>query len=114
MNVSGWNTPAEFFPWPWVQRASELTDSVVYRHAIEMAQELHLERARPCPDCGRSPSELFWLSVSDPEETWDRGTGRVGFLTICDDCRRQVDFLLDEELTEFQAEDWRAGRFYHG
>jgi hypothetical protein len=114
MDASRWNTPAAFFPWPWVQTAIDGADSAVYRHAIEMAQELHLGHARPCPGCGRPPGELFWFSVSDPEEMWDRGTGRVGFLTLCEDCRRQVDFLVDEELTELQAEDWRAGRFYHG
>jgi hypothetical protein len=26
----------------------------------------------------------------------------------------RFDFLVDPELTELQAEDWRAGRFYHG
>jgi hypothetical protein len=114
MDVSRWTTSATFFPWAWVQKAVDGIDSVVYRHAVAMAQELHLSRARSCPGCGRVPSDLFWLSISDPEEVWDRGTGRVGFLTLCQDCRLQVDFLVDEELTQLQDEDWRAGRFYHG
>ncbi len=53
MNVSLWNTPAAFLPWPWIQRAMDGVDSVVNRHAIEMAQELHLERTGTCPGCGR-------------------------------------------------------------
>jgi hypothetical protein len=114
MNVSQWKTPATFFPWPAVQEAVDQIDSTVHRHAIEMAQELHLERARACPQCGRPASDLFWFSISDPEEAWDRGTGRVGFLTLCERCQMQVDFLVDQELTELQAEDWREGRFYHG
>jgi hypothetical protein len=114
MDVSRWTTPAEFFPWPWVQRAIDAIESVVYRHAIKMAQDLYLQQARPCPVCGREAAELFWLSISDPEDAWDRGTGRVGFLTLCNRCHLQVDFLVDTELTELQAEEWRAGRFDHG
>lgn len=114
MSVARWKTPASFFPWPWAQRAIDQIESVVYHHSIEMAQDLHLDRARACPECGRLPKDLFWFSISDPEVAWDRGTGRVGFLTLCEKCRLQVDFLIDDELTELQAEDWRAGRFYHG
>jgi hypothetical protein len=114
MSVARWKTPATFFPWPWVQRAIDQIESVVYRHAIQMAQDLHLDRAQACPGCGRSPADLFWFSISDLEEAWDQGTGRVGFLTLCEPCQLQVDFLVDEELTELQAEEWRAGRFYHG
>ena len=114
MGVARWETPARFFPWPWVQRALDQIESVVYRHSIRMAQDLHLDRARACPECGRSPGDLSWFSISDPEEAWDRGTGRVGFLTLCERCQLQVDFLIDDELTALQEEDWRAGRFYHG
>jgi hypothetical protein len=53
---------------------------------------------------------LFWFSVSDPEAAWDAGTGRVGFLTLCERCQLQVDFLIDPELTEMQAEQWRECR----
>jgi hypothetical protein len=111
--MSRWKTPAAFFPWPWVQKAIDGIEGIVYRHAVKLAHDLHLGRARSCPGCGRAPSDLFWVSISDPEEAWDKGTGRVGFLTLCEDCRLQVDFLVDEELTELQAKEWRAGRFYH-
>ena len=113
MRVADWTTPAHFFPWPYVQKAVDRIDAVVYRHSITFAQSLHLERARSCPECGRGAAELFWVGISDPEEAWDAGTGRVGFLTRCENCQLQVDFLMDAELTDLQAEDWRAGRFYH-
>lgn len=113
MNVSGWETPARFFPWNHVCCEILAIDPVVYDIAMEAAQDLHLDRASACPICRRPPSDLFWCSVTSPEETWDAGTGEVGFLTICETCRLQVDFLVDRELTELQEEAWRSGRFFY-
>ena len=110
MDVTRWQTPATFFPWPHVQQYIDRIDSTVYHAAIEFAQEQFLEKSRPCPGCGDPPSGLFWLSVTDPEAAWDVGTGRVGFLTVCKRCRLQVDFLVDQELTDMQAEQWRECR----
>ncbi len=110
MNVMCWKTPAAFFPWPHVQQYINGIDSTVYHVAIELAQEQFLTQAKPCPLCGTPAVELFWLSVTDPEAAWDAGTGRVGFLTLCKRCRLQVDFLIDAELTQIQAEQWQACR----
>jgi hypothetical protein len=110
MDVTHWKTPAAFFPWPHVQEYVDRIDPAVYRAAIELAQEEFLARASPCPQCGTPAAELFWFSVTDPEAAWDAGTGRVGFLTTCKRCQLQVDFLVDPELTEMQAEQWRACR----
>jgi hypothetical protein len=77
MHVSDWQTPAQFFPWQYVQKGIDRIDPVAYRHSIRAAQEIHLERARACPECGRASSNLFWVSISDPEPAWDAGTGRL-------------------------------------
>jgi hypothetical protein len=82
----------------------------VYHVAVEMAQEQFMGQARPCPHCGRAPADLFWFSVSSPEEKWDGGTGQVGFMTLCEQCKHQVDFLVDKELTDMQAEQWQDHR----
>jgi hypothetical protein len=110
MNVSRWRTPASFFPWPHVQRYIDSIDSTVYHVAIEMAQERFLAQAKPCPHCGGAAAGLFWFSVSSPEEAWDAGTGQVGFMTLCERCNLQVDFLVDQELTDMQAQQWRDHR----
>ena len=106
-NVSRWRTPAAFFPWPHVRRSIDAIDAQVYRHAVRTAIETDGHRAKSCPDCGASPENLAWVTVTSPEETWAAGTGETGFLTICRDCRRQVDFLVDPELTALDAEGWR-------
>ena len=43
-------------------------------------------------------------------QAWDAGTGRVGFLTLCKICHLQVDFMIDNELTEMQDNQWRECR----
>lgn len=106
MDVTSWKTPAEFFPWEHVQQYIDRIDATVYRAAVTFAQEEMLARARPCPHCGRAAAELSWVSVADAEVAWDAGTGRVGFLTLCVHCKRQVDFLVEVELTEMQAAQW--------
>jgi len=107
MNVSGWETPATFFPWPHVQRYIDQIDAQVYRVSIKFAKEIHGSGARSCPTCGRPSGELFWFSITSPEEDWDAGTGRVGFLTLCERCELQVDFLVDQDLTDMQTQQWR-------
>jgi hypothetical protein len=110
MSVARWKTPATFFPWPHVQRYIDSIDSTVHHVAVEMAKERYLAQAKACPSCGQAPADLFWFSVTSPEEAWDVGTGQVGFLTLCKHCKLQVDFLVDQELTDMQAEQWRDYR----
>jgi hypothetical protein len=110
MDVTRWKTPASFFPWAHVQQYLDRIDSTVYRAAIGFAQGQFLAGAQPCPQCGCAATELFWFSVTDPEAAWAAGVGRVGFLTLCKRCKLQVDFLIDQELTEMQAGQWRECR----
>jgi hypothetical protein len=110
MAVTRWKTPASFLPWSHVQQYIDRIDSTAYRLAIEFAKEQFLAQSKPCPQCGNPASELFWFSAADPEAVWDAETGRVGFLTVCLRCKLQVDFLIDPELTEMQAQPWRECR----
>jgi len=110
MSVARWETSATFFPWPYDQQYIQRTDSTVYHHAVSGAQEMLIAEASPCPQCGQPAKDLSWFSVSDPEVDWDAGIGRVGWLTICERCRLQVDFLLDQEMTDMQTEQWRDSR----
>ena len=110
MNVTRWRTPAAHFPWPQVQRSMDRIDETVYLPAIEYAQGQFIGGVRACPRCRTPPSGLFWVSVTDAEPAWDAGKGRVGFLTVCKSCKLQVDFVIDPELTEMQAEQWRQCR----
>jgi hypothetical protein len=110
VDVSGWHTPAAYFPWRHLQTYVDAIDVQVYQAARELAQEQYLPAARPCPGCEADAASLFWFSVTDPEPAWDAGTGRVGFIAVCVPCRLQVDFFIDPELTQMQAEQWRACR----
>jgi hypothetical protein len=110
MKVTRWKSPATFFPWPHVQKYMDQIDAQVYRVAVEMAQELLGGGARRCPACSCPPAKLFWFSVTSPEADWDAGVGRVGFMILCRGCKLQVDFLVDQELTDMQAEQWRDHR----
>ena len=104
MDMTEWTTPATHFRWLHVQQYFNRIDSAVYRHAIDMAQELHLACASCCPRCSKPPVDLTWFSVTAPVAQWQAGNGRVGFITICSDCQLQVDFLVDKELTESEQE----------
>jgi hypothetical protein len=110
MDVTRWKTPATFFPWSHVQRYIDRIDPQAYSIAVALAQQFHGSRAHACPTCGRAPNALFWFSLASPEEAWDAGTGQVGFLTLCKLCKLQVDFLIDQELTDMQSEQWRDHR----
>jgi hypothetical protein len=107
MKVDKWETPAAFFPWGHVQRYIDQIDAQVYSVAMDFAQEQFGEQAKSCPTCDTAAKKLVWFSVSSPESDWDTGTGKVGFLTLCEKCKLQVDFLIDDELTEMQDQQWR-------
>jgi len=69
-----------------------------------MAKELLLSQASRCPRCGTAPDDLTWLCVATPDETWTTDEGRAGWLTICESCALQVDFIVDEEITELRRQ----------
>lgn len=108
MDMTNWTTPAPHFSWAHLQTYYNQIDTTVYRVAIEIAQDLHLDRANPCPGCSTCAEELFWFSVTAPLAEWKAGKGRVGFLTLCKSCQLQIDFLVDDELTQMEKEDFES------
>lgn len=106
-DVSGWTTPEAYYTWSRVEESINTIDAIVYRPAIEFAQEQFLSQARSCPTCGTAPSDLFWLAMEDADDAWDAGNGRAGWLTICERRKLQVDFIVDEEATREYARNWR-------
>lgn len=96
--------PAPLFPWADVRAAYDGMDPQVMRHSIDFAQEELGADARPCPDCGRAPGALTWVSIGSSDEAWSAGDERCGWLTLCPACATQVQFLLDAEMTELRRE----------
>jgi hypothetical protein len=83
----------------------------MYFHvAVQMAQDYFQTQACPCPRCGRSARELFWLGVSTPDQTWEDGHGLIGWMTICQECRVQVSYIPDPDVTAVEAENRRLIR----
>lgn len=46
-----------------------------------------------CPKCRLSSEKLKWISFSSPDWTWKNMVGRAGPLSICPDCKIQVEFI---------------------
>jgi hypothetical protein len=103
--VIDWTTPAQHFPWTLVQEALDARDPNLGAIPMLFAQEYYAAQADPCPSCGRQPEKRTWCSVDDPDEVWAAGHGRCGFLTFCPDCKLQVDFFVDDELTRMRQAD---------
>ena len=109
MDVKNWHSNDVHFRWDYVASAIATIDSTSYGNSIKLAHELLLDSANDCV-CGRSAPDLFWVCVATDRITWESGDGSVGFLTICDECQRQVDYLVDEELTRMQKDEFeRSG-----
>ncbi|MDX2046757.1 MAG: hypothetical protein SFU87_08215 [Chitinophagaceae bacterium] len=49
-----------------------------------------------CPKCGLDSKNLFWINFSSPSWTWENLCGRSGPLSICPNCKIQVEFILTE------------------
>ena len=45
-----------------------------------------------CPKCGRHSEDLVWIMFNSPLWTWENLCGRKGPLSICPDCKIQVEF----------------------
>ncbi len=91
------------FPWRYLQEVLD-TRELVFETSIAFTREELADQAAACPECGREPGDLTWVPVDTADETWARGEGRTGFVTCCMECRKQVDFFADQELTRLEAE----------
>jgi hypothetical protein len=100
-----------FRPFPW-RYLSEVLDSRegFFETSIAFTKEEFGDEANACPTCGKQPAKLTWVPVDTADETWGRGEGRSGFLTCCMDCKIQIDFFVDEDLTEIEKELRSVGK----
>jgi hypothetical protein len=91
------------FPWRYINRILTTRESF-FDTSVEFTKELFLDQASSCPSCSKSANDLTWVPVDTADETWVRGEGRTGFVTCCMQCKKQIDFFIDDELTEIEAE----------
>jgi hypothetical protein len=63
--------------------------------SLAQAKERYGSRAIACWSCGSSPELLTWVRFVSPAWTWKALCGCAGWLTICERCHLQVDFLLE-------------------
>lgn len=82
----------ELFPWDdvdiersrkWVQK----------RHSLEDAKREYLPGAASCPQCKASPDQLSWVYYRVPMRLLPRHWRKHGWLTVCDQCKLQIDFF---------------------
>ena len=91
------------FPWRYLQEVLDTRESF-FETSIAFTKEEFGGDASACPECGKRPDELTWVPVDTADETWQRGEGRSGFVTCCMDCKKQIDFFVEDELTRNEAE----------
>lgn len=91
------------FPWRYLQEVLD-TREFFFETSIASTKEEFGGDAHACPQCGKRPDDLTWVPVDTAVETWQRGEGRSGFVTCCMNCKRQIDFFVDDELTRNEAE----------
>lgn len=49
-----------------------------------------------CPICNRPAHQLHWMRYSSPADSWARGGGVLGALSVCTKCQIQVQFLAEQ------------------
>jgi hypothetical protein len=72
-----------YFPWKHVIACMKKT-----LDSKEFANHL------PCPKCGLRSENLDWINFRSPDWTWEHLCGRAGPLSICPECKIQVEFIL--------------------
>jgi hypothetical protein len=91
------------FPWRYLKEILDSRESFL-ETSISLTKEEFGDHANACPKCGKLGDDLTWVPVDTADETWRRGEGRSGFVTCCMDCKKQIDFFVDDELTRIEAE----------
>jgi hypothetical protein len=87
--------PKDFFPWAMVDRARG-DGYLQHGQSASEARLVYLWTARACPTCGLGASALSWFYFRSDDWTWERRCGTAGWMTVCDPCRVQVNFFMEE------------------
>ena len=77
------------FPWGDVDVCDN--NSVCFELFSKILKENN--KSIPCPHCGTPSKNLRWIWFKSPSETWDNLLGQAGYLSLCDKCHIQVDFI---------------------
>ena len=80
------------FDWEDVD-ASRQNKALQRRHVKKRARELYAAESASCPSCGAPPNQLAWFYVESSALAWRNECGRAGWMTVCDLCRRQVNYF---------------------
>lgn len=48
-----------------------------------------------CPKCNLPSERLVWINFSSSQNSWNRLAGRGGPLSICPNCKIQVEFVCE-------------------
>lgn len=46
-----------------------------------------------CQECNLPSEQLVWINYTSPKDSWEHLAGQEGSLSICPNCRVQVEFL---------------------
>jgi len=63
--------------------------------SVEQAKKRFLPQAISCPLCKTPPKELSWVYLVIPEWACKNSAEHKGWVTICDQCKLQVDFFAE-------------------
>jgi hypothetical protein len=63
----------------------------------EEAKRRFLSHAMPCPLCKALPERLSWIYIVIPEWACKDAGERKGWVTICDQCKLQIDFFVEKD-----------------
>ncbi len=48
-----------------------------------------------CPKCSLKSEALIWINFKSPKWTWENLCGREGPLSICPNCKIQVEHIVE-------------------
>jgi hypothetical protein len=74
--------------------ASRYDVSLQEAYPVSEGKSLYMAEARACPHCFEPPETLTWFYHKSFSE-WERGPGVTGWVTVCDNCKEQVDFFTE-------------------
>ena len=101
----------DFEPFPWNYLEDNLSEGFEahWPTVLKMLKTEYAEQVTPCLQCNTAANDLTWIPVVTSDESWEAKRGEVGYLTVCQLCRQQVDFLLEPTCTKIEAETRAAG-----
>lgn len=81
----------EFYPWEIVDAARNDKALQAQFKAQSEIPTGHMH----CPNCKRLPEQLSWFWFGSPNRDWKFLVGRAGWMSVCDTCHIQVEFLVE-------------------